>query len=88
MDEELLKHYRDQIDTIDWEIVYLLSRRFEIVRQIWKIKKEHWVEALQTSRFELLLEELLVDAKERMVDQDLIKNIWNLIHEESLRLEK
>jgi chorismate mutase len=34
MDKELLPHYRDQIDTIDGEIVYLLSRRFEIVKQI------------------------------------------------------
>jgi chorismate mutase len=31
---ELLTNYRDQIDTLDKELLYLLSRRFEIVKQI------------------------------------------------------
>ncbi len=31
---EILQTYRDQIDTIDSEIIYLLSRRLEIVKQV------------------------------------------------------
>jgi len=31
---EILENFRNQIDTIDEEIIYLLSRRFEIVKQI------------------------------------------------------
>jgi chorismate mutase len=31
---ELLQNYREQIDTLDKEMIYLLSRRFEIVKQI------------------------------------------------------
>jgi chorismate mutase len=31
---ELLKNYREQIDTLDKELIYLLFRRFEIVKQV------------------------------------------------------
>ncbi|MDF1682574.1 MAG: chorismate mutase [Patescibacteria group bacterium] len=31
---ELLKIYRDQIDSLDKEMIYLLFRRFELVKQI------------------------------------------------------
>jgi len=32
--DDLLKNYREQIDTIDIEIIYLLSRRFALVEEI------------------------------------------------------
>jgi chorismate mutase len=32
--KELLENYRAQIDTLDKEIIYLLSRRFTIVNQV------------------------------------------------------
>jgi chorismate mutase len=32
--EDILKALRNQIDTIDEEIIYLLSRRFELVKQV------------------------------------------------------
>ncbi|MBT3729103.1 hypothetical protein HOF65_02820 [bacterium] len=32
--KELLQIYRDQIDTLDKEIIYLLTRRFQIVNEI------------------------------------------------------
>jgi len=38
--DELLVSFRNQIDTIDEEIIYLLSRRFELVKQIGNIKKD------------------------------------------------
>jgi len=38
--DEYLKNFREQIDTLDHEIIYLLSRRFTLVEQIGKIKKE------------------------------------------------
>lgn len=86
--DTLLKNFREQIDSIDWEIVYLLSRRFEIVKNIWDIKKENKIPPLQSDRWEKLLKVLTDDAKERWVNPELITNIWNLIHEESLKIEK
>ena len=86
--DTLLENFREQIDTIDYEIIYLLSRRFALVEQIWNVKKDMWENALQPKRWNDLLEKLLEEAKEMWVNQNLIKNIWEQIHKESLNIEK
>ena len=85
---EILQTYRDQIDTIDSEVIYLLSRRFEIVKQIWILKKELDMAPLQPERWLEVLNNLKDDAKEHWVNENLIEDIWNRIHKESLNLEK
>ena len=86
--KNLLQHYRDQIDTIDLEIVYLLSRRFWIVNEIWKIKKEADISILQEERWDNLLTMLFEEADERWLERSFIRNLWEKIHQESLRLQK
>lgn len=88
MEKELLQQFRDQIKTIDLEIIYLLSRRFENVKQIWLLKKELNLEIHQENRWNDLLWDVLWESRERMLDDDFIVNIWNLIHEESKKIQK
>ena len=86
--DNYLKNFREQIDTLDYEIIYLLSRRFALVEQIWKIKKDLWEEALQQNRWNELMSNLLEEAREKNVPEELVKNIWNEIHKHSLNIEK
>lgn len=86
--DELLQSLRNQIDTIDEEMIYLFSRRFELVKQIWEIKKKMWADALQPKRWEKLLENLHKEADDKWVNKEFITEIWELIHKEALRLEK
>lgn len=87
--DELLKHYRDWIDALDREVVYLLSRRFDYVKEIGKIKKENWIEnPLDDSRWIKVLENIKKEAKDKWVSPDFIENVWNEIHKEALKLEK
>jgi chorismate mutase len=53
--QELLKIYRDQIDTLDKEMIYLLSRRFALVKQIGLVKKENNMKPLQEDRWKEVL---------------------------------
>lgn len=85
---ELLNIYRYQIDTLDKELINLFSRRFEIVEQIWIIKRENNIEALQTDRWEQLMKDNIEMAKELMVSESFIRDVWNRVHEESLNIEK
>ncbi len=85
---ELLQHYRDQVDTIDLEIVYLLSRRFWISKEIWKIKKETDMPILQEERWDSLLTMLFEEADERWLERDFILDLWEKIHKESMRIQK
>lgn len=86
--DELLKHYRDWIDTLDREIVYLLSRRFDYVKEIWKIKKNSWViNPIDENRWNRVLENIKKEAKDKWLSEEFIENIWNEIHREALNLE-
>lgn len=86
--ENLLKSFRNQIDTIDEELIYLLSRRFELVKQIGLIKKENGIAPLQQDRWNIIMKNLLLEAEDKCVNPELVKTIWNEIHKESLKIEK
>ncbi len=87
--KELLKIYREQIDSLDKEIIYLLFRRFELVKQIGLIKKEDWINnPLDETRWNKLMDENLEVSREYWLSDDLIIDLWNRIHKESLDLEK
>jgi len=88
MEKELLQQFRDQVKTIDLEIIYLLSRRFENVKQIWALKKELDLEVHQEDIWNNLLADILEESKERFLDEDFVKNIWNLIHVESKKYQQ
>ena len=86
--QELLQNYREQIDTMDKEIIYLLSRRFEIVNQVWILKKENNIPALQKDRWKKLLNENILVWKELWISELFIRDVWERIHKESLEIEK
>ena len=85
---ELLKIYRDQIDTLDKELIYLFFRRFEIVKQIWLVKKQEQIIPLDNNRWQKLLNENLEVSREFWLRDEFIIDIWNKIHSESLKLEE
>lgn len=84
----ILKEYREQIDWIDKELVYLLSRRFEIVKTVWELKKIYKVVPLQPNRWQEVLNKLEENWKNFWVSQDFLKEVWELIHQEALKIEK
>jgi len=87
-EKDLLKNFREQIDSLDREILYLLFRRFTIVNEIWKIKKQLNMSALQQDRWKEVLENKIEVWKEYWLNKEFIEDIWNRIHKESLEIEK
>jgi len=88
MQKDLLKNFREQIDTLDREILYLLFRRFTLVDEIWKIKKQIWMNPLQEDRWQQVLQDKIEVWKEYWLNEEFIKDIWNRIHKEALDIEK
>jgi len=86
-EKHILQNYRDQIDTLDKELLYLFYRRFELVKQIWTIKKEEGIAILQADRWKKLLEENIEVWEEMWLSREFITSIWNKIHEKSLEIE-
>ena len=86
--QKALQEFRNQIDTIDKELVYLLSRRFEAVKTIWELKKQNKAEALQPWRWQQVLDKIEWYSLEFWVDSSFTKEVWELIHAQALKLEK
>ncbi len=84
----ILSKFRKQIDDIDDQLIELLSKRFEVVKQIGKYKKTINLPPLQPARWEEVLEKRIKKANENNIDSDFIVDIWNRIHEYALNIEK
>ena len=83
-----VKNLRTEIDRIDNKILKLLKYRFQKVADIGRIKHESKTNPIDMRRWESLMDEKIMIAKELNISKKLVERIWNLIHEESLRIEK
>ena len=85
--ENRLEMLRSRIDTIDNELLELLSSRVEIVKEIGKYKKENNVTALQVSRWSQLMENRVKLGAKMNLDDTFVKILFQLIHEDSVRMQ-
>ncbi len=82
-----LENLRDKIDIFDEKIITFLAKRTDIVREIGKLKKIHNIKPLDNKRFNNLLKSKLSKAKQLSLPEDFIKELYNLIHKYSLKIE-
>ncbi len=73
-----LEDLRKQIDSLDEQIVALLVKRMEIVKEIGKYKKENNLPPLDDIRWQEIIKS----------KKGFIKKIWEIIHKEALKIEK
>lgn len=83
--ENILENLRSRIDHIDHEILEVLAARMQIVKQIGQYKKENKVTALQVNRWSRLMEDRLNVARKLDLDEEFIKLMFQIIHEDSVR---
>lgn len=82
---ESLNALRQQIDEMDNNLMELLTKRMRISREIASYKKEHNMAVVQTTRYSEILDKRAAQGVLCGMDADFIKNIYELIHEESVR---
>ncbi|MDD4609903.1 MAG: bifunctional 3-deoxy-7-phosphoheptulonate synthase/chorismate mutase type II [Bacteroidaceae bacterium] len=82
---ENLNELRAQIDECDNALIELLSKRMRICREIGTFKKEHDMTILQTGRYTEILDKRGAQGILCGMDASFIKNIFEGVHEESVR---
>ena len=92
LEKKLLQYFgitlsRHQIDSIDDQLVYLLAKRFEIVKRVWKTKKKLWISPLQSERRKEVLENKIKLWRQFWISEEFIKAVWERIHQEALKIE-
>jgi chorismate mutase len=87
-EEKFLVHLsllREQINTLDNDLLNLLSSRMEVASEIGKIKKEGKITVLQTARYSEILEKAKRKGHELGLAEQFIQSIFEAIHVESIR---
>ena len=85
MNTNPLQAPREKIDAIDAQIIELLGQRWQLVEEVSRIKRRDHLPPLQPERFAELMENLLARAKEHDLPEDMIKELWHIIHVYSRR---
>jgi chorismate mutase len=75
---------REQIDSLDREIIKLLSERMKVAEGIGRIKRENDVRILQFSRWEDIVERALAQNKSLGLSEQFLRTILDAIHVESI----
>ena len=84
----MLTNFRNQIDQIDDQLIELLAKRFEVVKQVGIYKKETDTPSLQPGRWQEVLDKRTRKAEELSLNSEFVVEVWNRIHEHALELEK
>ncbi|HPE77375.1 MAG TPA: chorismate mutase [Draconibacterium sp.] len=85
--ESQLDVLRNRIDAIDTELLETLSSRVDIVKKIGQYKKDNNVTALQINRWTKLMEDRVNIGKKLELNEDFVKTLFQLIHEDSVRMQ-
>ena len=80
----LLQELRSRIDSIDDELLNLLAQRSEISSKIGIVKKEHNLTVLQLDRWNSILSNHIEKGKSIGLNENLVKDIFELIHKDSI----
>lgn len=78
---------RKQFDDIDKSILILLGIRAKLSKEIAMLKKQYNLNAIQLNVWKTQMENRLKENEKIKVDPDFMNKIFNIIHEESIRIQ-
>lgn len=84
----LLMSLREQIDTIDNNVLQLLSERMKVAEQIGLIKRDNDIRILQESRWEDVVRRTFCNGETLGLSRDFLKTLLDAVHIESIEHQK
>ncbi len=80
---EILKPLRDEIDALDDQIIDLLAKRMDIVRQVGQIKSSLNIDVVQQDRVVEVRERCARRGALKGLNPGMVRNIYTLIIDEA-----
>jgi chorismate mutase/prephenate dehydrogenase len=74
-----LDHLRDQIDSIDKQLVELLAQRGRVVQQVIQVKQQHDLPTFHPAREENLISARRAQAKQAGLDPDYVEDLFRTV---------
>jgi 3-deoxy-7-phosphoheptulonate synthase len=81
---DVLGELRQQIDVFDDDLLDLLEKRMKVAETIGKYKKENNITILQSTRWDEIINKVILRGKEKGLSPDIIDTIFKAIHQESI----
>lgn len=85
--ESDLQALRQEIDTLDSQLIEVLAKRMDVSRRIGDYKKSRNIPVVQPGRYSDVLAARIAEASARGLDPAFIRSILSTIHEESVRVQ-
>lgn len=82
--EEHLLRLRNQIDSIDDELLSLIAKRMKVSEEIGSFKKEQNMAVLQMDRWKTLLNDRILKGMSLGLNAESVKDIFDIIHKDSI----
>jgi len=82
-----LNAYRNQIDSIDTQILELLAQRMDVTRRIGHYKTTHNVAAFQLNRWKKIIKTRMELGGALGLNRDFVKKMLQGVHKESIRIQ-
>jgi chorismate mutase len=82
---DVLESLREKIDSLDQQLIELLSHRMEIVKRIGQYKLENNVAIVQLRRWEEMIKFRVELGKTLGLSEKYVKSLLRLVHKESIR---
>jgi len=86
--DNTLNNYREHLDIIDNELFKLLAKRFDIINDIARYKKEHNIPILQINRWNEVYNNLLQLSQRLGIDLSIAESFLTLLHEASIQQQE
>ena len=82
-----LKALRTQIDELDYELLCTIAKRMETVREIAKLKRKDNLTALQSQRWNAILDQMHQNGTQLGLSNELVEAIAKLLHQQALEIQ-
>lgn len=83
----VLHELRKEIDLLDDKLIDVLSQRMDVARKIGEFKRRNEIRVVQKERYESLVTERVRNAAKIGLDEDFVKRLLSVVHEESVRVQ-
>lgn len=85
--QHTLESLREEMDTADDALLEAIGRRIRITKELGMYKKSHNMTILQVNRWQQVLEDRLRQAYHLGLDEKLVKDIYQILHNQSVKIQ-
>ncbi len=85
--KHILEMLRDEMDAVDNAILEAIGKRIDLTKKLGHYKKNHNMTILQVNRWQQVLEDRLKQAHYLGLDEKLVKDIYQLLHNQSVKIQ-